>query len=193
MARKFQVARNLGRSVAYSSVDVVSNLMPNTTDLVRGIRSGSDYVRDILRKNTTKIRMQSAQIDRSLVGRKARALFEDAWKDIRQGNLALGDISDQSMSDWEDFNSPSDIVSYSDQKMDDGGGTPTQGGATASAFKTIAAPEHRTVQGIQQLGNTLGNVTLKGLEYQTQSITNAILTQMSSRMSISKRWKSSWM
>lgn len=179
MARKFQVARNLGRSVAYSSVDVVSNLMPNTTDLVRGIRSGSDYVRDILRKNTTKIRMQSAQMDRSLVGRKARALFEDAWKDIRQGNLALGDISDQSMSDWEDFNSPSDIVSYSDQKMDDGGGTPTQGGATASAFKSIAAPEHRTVQGIQQLGNTLGNVTLKGLEYQTQSITNAILTQMS--------------
>lgn len=179
MARKFQVARNLGRSVAYSSVDVVSNLMPNTTDLVRGIRSGSDYVRDIIRKNTTKIRVQSAQMDRSLVGRKARALFEDAWKDIRQGNLALGDISDQSMSDWEDFNSPSDIVSYSDQKMDDEGGTPTQGAATASAFKTIAAPEHRTVQGIQQLGNTLGNVTLKGLEYQTQSITNAILTQMS--------------
>ena len=61
MARKFQVARNLGRSVAYSSIDVVSNLMPNTTDLVRGMRGGADYVKDILRKNSAKMRMQSTQ------------------------------------------------------------------------------------------------------------------------------------
>ena len=176
MARKFQVARNLGRSVAYSSIDVVSNLMPNTTDLVRGMRSGSDYVKDILRKNTAKMRMQSTQMDRSMLGRKARALFEDAWRDIRQGNLALGDISDQSMSDWEDFTSTGDIVSYSSQKVEEDSAPSVP---VSPSFKTIAAPEHRTIQGIQQLGNTLGNVTLKGLEYQTQSIANAILAQMS--------------
>ena len=103
MAISPNILRNLGKSVAYSSVDVATKLAPSTTELLRGVRSGFDTTRDFIRTNTARIRTTNIQYERSAVSRKARTFLEDAWNDIKQGNLALGDLSDQSFDDWESF------------------------------------------------------------------------------------------
>lgn len=180
MAISPNILRNLGKSVAYSSVDVATKLAPSTTELFRGVRSGFDATRDFIRTNTTRIRTTNIQYERSAVSRKARTFLEDAWNDIKQGNLALGDLSDQSFEDWESFTgADSSITSYSDQRISEDTEQPT--GQAFGSGKTIMSTDYRTLAGMQQLSTVLGKTQIKTAEYQTQQITNAIFMQMASQ------------
>src|SRR5699024_5652856 len=98
-----QTLRNLGKSTAYASLDVLKELTPNTTELARGVRYGADSVRDFVRSNTSRLQTMESQVDRTKAVRKAKDFLTDAWNDIKQGNLALGDLSDQSLEDWDQY------------------------------------------------------------------------------------------
>jgi len=174
------ILRNLGKSVAYSSVDVATKLAPSTTELLRGVRSGFDTTRDFIRTNTARIRTTNIQYERSAVSRKARTFLEDAWNDIKQGNLALGDLSDQSFDDWESFTgSNSSTISYSDQRISEDTEQPS--GQDFGSGKVYMSTDYRTLAGMQQLSTVLGKTQIKTAEYQTQQITNAIFMQMASQ------------
>ena len=180
--------KNLGKSVAYSSVDVLTKLAPNTTDMLRGARNGVDYTRDVIRTQASKLKVQQTQFDRSTINRQARMFLQDAWNDIKQGNLALGDLSDQSMDDWDkfmdDFNSPgsSSITSYSDSQFNDGEPNNDQSGRmSAGTSATLISSDRRTLQGLQQLAKVTSNTTLKATQFQTEQITNALFVQMTAQ------------
>lgn len=183
MAISAQTFKNLGKSVAYSSLDVLSKLTPNTTELVRGARGGADSVREFVRTQQAKINTMTSQVDRTSVSRKVKAIMEDAWSDIKKGNLALGDLSDESFDDWEkymsNFDTGSDITSFSNQRMEEveDSGVSNQGKGF-SGQKIPISTDYRTLAGLQNLGDTLGNTTIKSAQYQTGMITNAIFTQM---------------
>ena len=94
MAVSASVFKNLGKSVAYTSLDVATSLMPNTAELTRGVRSGVDATRDFVRTNAAKLQLAARQTDRTPASKRARSFIEQAWADIKQGNLALGDLAD---------------------------------------------------------------------------------------------------
>lgn len=182
MAISSQTLKNLGKSVAYSSIDVLSKLTPNTTELVRASKSSADSLRDFARTQQTKLTAMSAQMDRSKAGRNARAFLMDAWNDVKKGNLSLGNLADDSFDDWEkylnDENTGSDITSFSNQKVQDEEGVNNQA-TPASSAKVPLGTDYRTLEGLQQLGNTLGKATIKSAQYQTGLLMNAINLQTS--------------
>lgn len=183
MAISTQTLRNLGKSTAYASLDVLKELTPNTTELARGVRYGADSVRDFVRSNTSRLQTMESQVDRTKAVRKAKDFLTDAWNDIKQGNLALGDLSDQSLEDWDQyldsFDTGGDVISYSDQTVEDTETTPASnnqriGGTSAPQ---LVSTDARVLEGLKNVNNSLGKVTLKAAQYQTTAITNSILTQ----------------
>lgn len=182
MAISAQTLKNLGKSVAYSSVDVLSKLTPNTSELVRSARNGADNLREFARSHQAKMSTMTAQVDRTKLSRQARSFLNDAWNDIKQGNISLGDLSDQSFGDWEDYmgdiSTDSDITSFSSQKIEDedaGGNGPKY--SKQSFGKVPPSGDFRTLEGLQTLGDTMGKTTIKAAQYQTGMITNAIYMQ----------------
>lgn len=140
-------------------------------------------MREFVRTQQAKINTMTSQVDRTSVSRKVKAIMEDAWSDIKKGNLALGDLSEESYDDWEkymnEFDTGSDIVSFSNQKVED---TEDSGVSNQSkgftGQKIPISTDYRTLAGLQNLGDTLGGATIKSAQYQTGMITNAIFTQM---------------
>jgi hypothetical protein len=173
----------LGKSVAYSSLEVATSLSPNTAELVRGARSGVDAMRDFIRLNQTKIRTTTTQYDRTVISKKAKSFLTDAWNDIKQGNLALGDLSEESYDDWQAFldgSSESSTISYSDQQPSDEPKSDRAAGLNASAVN-FTSTDYRTLAGLQQMSSVLGKTQIKTAEYQTAQITNAIFMQMANQ------------
>lgn len=182
MATSRNVFRNLGKSVAYSSLDVMTSLAPNTMELARVARSGADATRDFIRLNTTKIRTTTAQYDRSAASKKAKSFLQDAWEDIKRGNLALGELSDQSFDDWDSYvndSAGSSIVGYENQRPSEDSNQDAS--ASEPSKVKFASTDYRTIAGLQQLSSVLGKTQLKAAQYQTTQITNAIFMQMANQ------------
>ena len=95
----------------------------------------------------------------------------------------MGDLSDQSMDDWDKFmdnvNSPgsSSITSFSDTQFNDSDANNNdQSGrmSVAATSATLISSDRRTLQGLQQLAKVTGSTTLKAAQFQTEQITNAL-------------------
>lgn len=190
MAITRSVLKNLGKSIAYSSIDVMTKLAPNTTDMLRGARSGVDYTRDVIRTQASKLKIQQNQFDRSSINRQARLFLQDAWNDIKQGNLALGDLSDQSMDDWDNFmddfgnSGSSSITSFSDSQFndkDEDSNDQSGRNATGSQAATLISSDRRTLQGLKEVAKVTGSTTIKAAQYQSEQITNALFIQMTAQ------------
>ena len=170
MASHTSTFRNLGKSVAYSSLDVLTDLAPNTATLFRGAREGIGNVADFVRKNTTKLRYDTMQFDRQTVSRRAKRFIDDAWKDIKKGNLSLGDMADEMEDDWDnyfgDFENTQNI-----EDDEDTGSSQTHTNPTGS--------DYRTLKGMAEMTEALGSATLKAASYQTQHLSNLMMTSMS--------------
>ena len=85
MAVSASFVKSLGKSVAFTSLDVAAHYAPNTADLIRGAAFG---VKD-LRSSMLMMR----QVDRSTVGRNTRRYLETAMKGIREGNISMDDLA----------------------------------------------------------------------------------------------------
>ena len=134
-----------------------------------------DATRDFLRTNSAKVRLATRQLERTPSEKGARAFLADAWNDIKQGNLALGNLADESFSDFQDWNDESSQVTYSDKEVrdqEDG-----RRSYTAPEGKLVST-DYRTLQGIQHMTAALGKSQLKATEYQTEQITTSIFTSM---------------
>lgn len=177
MAVSASVFKNLGKSVAYTSLDVATSLMPNTAELTRGVRSGVDATRDFVRTNAAKLQLAARQTDRTPASKRARSFIEQAWADIKQGNLALGDLADESYDDFSSFmDDTNSQISYSDQDVQDqekGQDIQAEGG------KKLISTDFRTIKGLRHMTDTLGKTQIKVAEYQTEQITNTIFASMS--------------
>lgn len=187
MALNPRMFTNLGKSVAYSSLDVMSKLAPSTFELGRGVRSGIDVTRDFLRSNQTKIKNITATSERSSMARKAKNFIDDALNDIKQGNLSLGDLSSQSFDDWNDFDFGDDFSGGgSDQSMDfgdddDGGSSGGSFGGYGQAPKKPVPTDFRTLKGMQEMTDVVSKTQLKSAQFSTSQITTAIFSQMASQ------------
>lgn len=166
---------NLGKSIAYSALSVTGDLMPNSANIGRGIRSGADMTRDFLRTNQTRIRNVVIQNDRTQMSRKAKDFLADAWSDIKQGNLSLGDLSDQSMEAWDEYMDSFDDDSDG-QRMEAEDGSAIE--EPADSAQAVPPADFRVLEGMQYLSNSVSGATLKGFEYQTQQLSTALFSQM---------------
>lgn len=175
MAVSANFFRNLGKSVAYSSVDVMTTLAPNTAELARGVRSGVDTTRDFLRTNSAKVRLATRQLDRTVSMRGARTFLEDALNDIKKGNLALGNLADDSYDEFKEWNDESSQVTYSDKEVQDQEDGRQQ---TKKAEGKLVSGDYRTIQGIQHMTAALGRSQIKIAQYQTEQITTSIFSSM---------------
>ena len=177
MAVSANIFKNLGKSVAYSSLDVVTSLMPNTAEITRGLRSGVDATRDFIRTNQAKLQIADRQADRGTTVKRAKSFLADAWSDIKKGNLALGDLADESYDDFAAFKEEanSSQITYSDKEVQD-----QEAGQvvnTVSSSKLVST-DFRTIKGLRHMTETLGKTQIKVAEYQTERITQSIFNSM---------------
>jgi len=169
MASHTSTFRNLGKSVAYSSLDVLTDLAPNTATLFRGAREGVGNVADFIRKNTTKLRQNSLQFDRQAYTKRAKRVMDEAWKDIKKGNLSLGDMADEMEDEWDDYFEDFQNT----QNIED-----TDETTSNQAYSNPTGSDYRTLKGMADMTEALGSATLKATSYQTQHLSNLMMTQM---------------
>ena len=170
MASHTSTFRNLGKSVAYSSLDVMTQLAPNTATLFRGAREGVGNVSDFVRKNTTKIRQNSLQFDRQATSKRAKRILDEAWKDIKKGNLSLGDLGDEAENEWDDWMDEFENTQNISDDIEESG---------QQVHPNPTGSDYRVIKGMADMTEALGNATLKATSYQTQHLSNMLMTQMS--------------
>ena len=171
MAAPKTVIKNLGKSLAYSSLEVMKPLVPNTTEFIRSAKSGVDVTKEFISKNMAKLQQTAARQDRSAVSKKAHKFIEDALNDIKKGNLSLGDLMDDDyMNSLED-----EFGDYSyDEDTESSEDSPT------AETKPIIINEKATVEGLKTVASVLGNTQVKTAQYQTTLLSNTILSGVAS-------------
>lgn len=179
MAVSANIFKNLGKSVAYTSLDVMTSLMPNTAEITRGLRSGVDATRDFVRTNQAKLQVATRQNDRGVGVKRAKGFLADAWEDIKKGNLALGDLAEESFDDFDNFMNESEKssqITYSDKDVQD-----QENGQVIPPVQStkLVSTDFRTLKGLRHMTDTLGKTQLKAAEYQTERVTQSIFTSMS--------------
>ena len=179
MAVSANIFKNLGKSMAYTSLDVMTSLMPNTAEIIRGLRSGVDATRDFVRTNQAKLQVATRQNDRGVGVKRAKGFLADAWEDIKKGNLALGDLAEESFDDFDNFMNESEKssqITYSDKDVQD-----QENGQVVPPVQPtkLVSTDFRTLKGLRHMTDTLGKTQLKAAEYQTERVTQSIFTSMS--------------
>lgn len=167
MADNRTIIKNLGKSVAYSTLNVLSPLVPNTAEFVRSARSGIDVTRDFMQRNMAKIQQASSRVDKSAVTRKARTILNDAINDIKKGNLSLGDLMDDDSYfdsyNFDDDYEPSEVSEDSDN-------------SEQNSQRSVIVNNKATVEGLQTVASVLGNTTIKSAQYQAKIVSDSIIT-----------------
>lgn len=165
MANNRTIIKNLGKSVAYSTLNVLSPLVPNTKEFVNSARSGIDFTKDFMQRNMAKIQQASSRMDKSATARKARTILNDAMNDIKKGNLSLGDLVDDD-SYFESYNFDDDYELTED----------TSDVSEQNSTKSVIINNKATVEGLQTVASVLGNTTVKSAQYQAKIVSDSIIT-----------------
>lgn len=178
MAVSTSFLRNLGKSVAYSSMDVLGSLTPNTTDLIRATRSGVEDARNYMRINTSKIRTSMQTMERGAATRRARKYLDDVMTDIKNGNLSLGDTMDDIDAE---LNALTDSIVMAEPGSE-GEINPEEAAPVndiqQAQLKMTAASTQFQIDAMRQMQESFGKTSVNIAEYQTNRFTTAIFSQM---------------
>lgn len=182
---KLSIARNVGRSIAFSSMEVLSQYAPNTTSFIAGAKTGLDDVRNFTRTNVSKLRTTTQLTERGALAKQARKMLSNAKAEIMQGNLSLGSMQDKMEAEFEDF------------QLDAEYDTPLSSGLESSELgeeelqtdeatgpnydelqmKMQATVADHNIEAIKQMQTVLGNTQIQSADYITTRLGQSILTQ----------------
>ncbi len=188
MADAKSVIRNLGKSVAYTTLNVLRPAAPNIFNTADAVKSGFRDLQDFISENKAKIPIQ---VNREELRSKARRLMDETIRDIKKGNLALGDIMDDDYFDnmYDEYDENNDWES-----SDDGSETESAEDARSAISDGIRMTSESVItgakaqlEGMQVMTDTLSKTQLKSAQYQTRILHETILSSAGAIMNTMNR------
>ena len=176
MAVSTSILKNLGSSIAYTSLDVVSQYAPNTGDLLRaGVRGANDAM---------AVARQMKAADRTVVGRRSRRLLENAVKSIKEGSVTLNSITGKIDTSADGMMSDA-IGDMRDEEVEQETDEPTNFAPQSTGSDVLSKTQLRmmaktaqyNVDALNQLQTVLATTQVDSAEYTTMKIGSAIYTQ----------------
>src|SRR5574343_419702 len=96
-------SKNAGKSVAYSSLEVLKSIAPTISDVTVSASEASRNMSMYLTEAKSQISRQGTSLETSKLGRSAKSVFDSAMADIRSGNFCLDTASSDALGDYDDF------------------------------------------------------------------------------------------
>ena len=190
MADTRSVIRNLGKSVAYSTLDVLRPAAPNIFSAADTIKTGFYDLQDFISKNKAKI---PQQVSRDEIRSSARRLIDDTIRDIKRGNLSLGDLMDDdfdSMFDNYDFGDDTSEPSDTSEEKDTTVPTSLISKDAQLTSESVITGAKAQLEGMQIMTDTLSKTQLKSSQYQTRILHETILSSTGAIMNTMNRMDS---
>lgn len=166
--------KNAGKSMGNITRDMMVGIMPAT---VQSASSAREAMRDA-RKFGTQFaqisRTQMSHIDRSSASKKARAIFDSAMKDLKDGTFGIDKSMDDMFDDFDD--DISDDLSM-DSFDDDAEISSDEIVMTSSrgVAKSVMRASAAQLEGLQQMTKAIIGSSLKGSQASATQMTNAIM------------------
>ena len=143
--RKTRWAKNFGRSVKYSGVDILSDLTPNTTDTYAGIRDGIAGIAKEIREMRSGNGMLNNAINGAPIIKYGSQAVQNAVKDLKSGRInnrarveKMADADLDSLSG--DFNfDDEDGTSFDFEPVASSDNGKVSSGSSGSSYNPIAA------------------------------------------------------
>lgn len=190
MADTRSVIRNLGKSVAYSTLDVLRPAAPNIFSAADTIKTGFYDLQDFISKNKAKI---PQQVSRDEIRSSARRLIDDTIRDIKRGNLSLGDLMDDdfdSMFDNYDFGDDNSEPSDTSEEKETTVPTSLISKDAQLTSESVITGAKAQLEGMQIMTDTLSKTQLKSAQYQTRILHETILSSTGAIMNTMNRMDS---
>ena len=96
-------SKNAGKSVAYSSLEVLKSIAPTISDVTVSASEASRNMSMYLTEAKSQISRQGTSLETSKLGRSAKSVFDSAMADIRSGNFSLDRASSDALGDYDAF------------------------------------------------------------------------------------------
>lgn len=170
--------KNIARSIAHVTKDVIAEVMPNSVSTVSSLTSSGKGVADSLSRSSQTMVRQINTMDRSAPSRKVKGMFKDAMTDIREGNLYYKNTANE-LSYMADSMDVESIEQPTDSAEDFSAAYSSTDSVRAitGLNTTMANTSSATITSIGRMSDIIASTQLKSAEAMSATIKNATIAQ----------------
>ena len=172
-----------GKGVAKISVLALKGAAPGISEAAEQTSEALKDAKSSLKDAKQEAKRQKDALMKSIGGRDIKTLLDGALNDIKTGNFSMGKMGDEAEDDLGDFdNMMGDMDDMNFDDDDEGSASLSSSVATTKSVAMIGRAVHTgniaQMEGMKQMTNTLGSVTVKTSKAASAEIRNAVLLNM---------------
>lgn len=166
--------KNTGKSMGNITRNMLTGIMPATVTSASSTREALRDAKQFGSHYAQISRTQLSQIDRSVAGKKAKAIFDSAMTDLKNGTFGIDKSMDDMFNEWDDdISGDFDMGSFEEEaevSSDEIIMTSSQGVA-----KSVMRAGAAQLEGMQQMTKAIIGSNLKSNQAASQQTVNAIM------------------
>lgn len=165
--------KNAGKSIAFSSIEVLKSIMPNTTKTTVSASESMKDMNQFIRSSRGSVKNLGNLIESSAMGKKSKDAVRSAIDDIRTGNFSLEKIGDDLYNDGDDILS----LDFDDYTNEDGSEEHTSSitDGDIAVGKAVIVGNAATVDSIKEMTTTIAKTQIKSSEMAAMRVENVAL------------------
>ena len=167
--------KNVGKGAGKIVGGVLDSAAPGISTTARSIVDASREAQSAYNESKNKVKEQLTTLNRTLTGKKAQSILNDAYNDIKNGTFSLDKVSDTSYDSIDDYDSYIDNISI-DASDPNSVALGESKKNMAILGRTVAEGNVATIEGMKNMTATLSNVQIKTSQASVTKIANVVLT-----------------
>ena len=177
--------KSVGKVTGTVISGISSDVAPGITSSVREITSAGREAKNAFNDSRYKVKHQLVALNRTISGKNAQSILNNAFTEIKNGSFSLDKLSDSSYDSIDDYD---DVIDGIDIDPSDPASVALGESKKNMAIlgKTVAEGNAATIAGMKQMTTTLSNIQIKTSQASTAKMANIAMTglnQLSSQLS----------
>lgn len=167
--------KNLGKSVAYSSLNVVTSMTPWLSGTVSSLQDVAREGREIAQKAKATVRDQKRLYEKVPLIKDAKRMYEDAMDDLRTGNISLEKVESGYNDDIDDIYDDYDYGTDPDTEEGDENYVSPEIDSNNRIGRAVIASTRAQLRNDTNIGTMIANSNIKSSKLNANQITNTLL------------------
>lgn len=158
-----------GKSLAFSSLEVLKTVTPNMTSATYAAMDASRDITSFASRTSNQISRQMRILDRTKSGRNAKSIFDSAMADIKSGDFSLDKASTDAFNDYND-------IFDNDPTYDDDGNPSNVGDPQIAGLgRAITTGNAASIDSIRESTRVIATTQIKSAKMMSEKSANITL------------------